>query len=360
MRIALLIIYLFLVIGCNNDKPKLTENKVIHNDNFWKNRNTMNSTIETKEYPIAKDTTISEQRTNRIYLRSSHCQFEVFVNDVILFKVFGEITKNGAGVTGAHDINQLLLTSGEHEVKVRMYPKYGLTVFDEVGGYLDLTFSYFRDRDLRTVQYNQEMNGLNSIELSDSDKQWISEYDTETGAPTNGMYKPKTPIKFEGLPVYEWKKTFHAEVPFDYIGWRESVNLNELSKDEKDKLKSDLLELYHHIHSILKKKDTAAYLNLIKDREDLITSCLYYKSEEKILRQNEYVNLIKNGDYELQPLIKETFKLEYQGYGKLVMFLNKLDGESIIRLQNKKDPDDIIYLDFKFHKKTKEAPLSVI
>lgn len=360
MKQIILLFSIFLIIGCNGKQTEITKKKTIFNDQFWKNREAMKSTNDIEKFPIAIDSNMKDQRTNRIYLRSSECQFEVFVNDVILFKAFGDITKNGAGITGAHDINQLMLTSGKHEVKVRMYPKYGMPLFDEVGGYLELNLSHFRDRDLRTVEYSQDMNGHNGIELSRSDKQWISEYDNESKAAFGGEYKPKVPIKFNGIPMYEWKSVFHAQVPYDHTGWRESVDLKVMYEKNVEQLESDLLKVYYDIHNIIKTKNTAAYLSLVKEREDLITSCLLYKDNEKTLRESEFINLIKNEDYELQPIIKETFKLEFQAYGNLVMFLNKVDGEGIIRLKNKKDPDDIIFLDFKFHKKTKDAQLTII
>ena len=42
------------------------------------------------------------------------------------------------------------------------------------------------------------------------------------------------------------------------------------------------------------------------------------------------------------------------------MLLNKLDGEELIRLKNAKHPKDIIDMDFKFHKKNKEAKLTIV
>jgi len=70
--------------------------------------------------------------------------------------------------------------------------------------------------------------------------------------------------------------------------------------------------------------------------------------------------MLQNSDYELEPLFEETFHLEFQGYGKLVSILNKADKEGIIRLKNKKDPNQKVYLDFLFQRKKKGDKLSVI
>lgn len=89
------------------------------------------SIVQKKTFSIPTDTLIAnEERTNRIYLLSGVCQFQVFVKDVLLLKIMGEITKKGGrGVTGSFDINQLMLIIGLHEVKVWMCPVYGLNVF---------------------------------------------------------------------------------------------------------------------------------------------------------------------------------------------------------------------------------------
>ncbi|PQL92363.1 hypothetical protein C4S77_06740 [Apibacter adventoris] len=273
----------------------------------------------------------------------------------------GEITKNGGGINNNNDINQLLLTSGTHEVKVRIYPKYGLTVFDEYTPNIGLEFSYFKNRDLRTKQYNEAMKGSNGIELSSFDQQWIDEKGIY-GEPgyVEAHYESKLPIKFDGLPFYEWRSTFEAEVPFDLVGWRNSVNLKKEQEEEKKNIQGELYEEYKKIYQIIKNRDVTAYLLLVKEREELITTVLYYKENEKKLRSDEFVKFIQNTDYEVEPLFEETFQLEFQGYGKLVMLLHKADGEGIIRLKNKKDPDDTIYLDFRFQRKKKGDRLIVI
>ena len=297
------------------------------------------------EYPIKKDTIKNESRTNRIYLLSMECQFEVFVNDVLLFKLMGDLTNNGAGVSGGHDINQLMLTSGIHEVKIRMYPKYGQLSFG-VEGYVGLTPSYFKDRDLRTMVHDEKMGGHFGLDIGQMD--WDK----------NGDHRE--PDKFEGLPIYEWLRTYDAQVPFSFEGWRNSVNLKKEQDDDKKDIRAELLQAYKKIYQIIKDKDTAAYLSMIKESEDLITSTLFYKADEKIERQSEFVKLFQSGEYELEPMFEETMQLEFQGYGKLAMLLHKADGEGIIRLRNKKNPDDNVYMDFRFQRKKKGDKLTVI
>lgn len=359
MKKIIFIIFLLILFGCKKNLSEKTKEEIIQKEQFWKNRSIMQNKQE-KIYPIEKSTTVTEERTNRIYLRSRKCQFEVFVNDVLLLKAMGEITKDGAGINGDFDINQLMLTSGQHEVEVRLYPQYGQAIFDDFGGFMNLTFSHFKNRDLRTKQYYNTMNNHSGIELSSDDQQWITKYNEEYKEEYDGEYKPKKSIKFKGLPIYIWRKTFEADVPFSFVGWRESVNIKEEHKDNEDKVKKELLFLYKRIHEIIKNKNTNAYLDFVKEREELITSCLLYKQNEKPLREKEFIDLIKSDDYELEPLLVKTFHLEFQAYGKLILFLNKIDGEGVIRMKNKKDSNDIIYLDFRFQRKKKEDSLTVI
>jgi hypothetical protein len=359
----LALLLLFCVASCKQSLSQEQQQKIQSQLPFWQNRTAIiNKNKTTMEYPITKETTLyqTEQRTNRIYIDNMECQFEIFVDDVLLLKIMGEITKRGGGINGDYDINQLMLTSGKHEVKVRMYPKHGQAVFGEEG-YVNLTFSYFKNRDLRTMQYNEAMKGINGIHLDQLDKQWVdSQGKYGTDSYVEAHYKSKTPLPLKGLPAYEWRGTFEAEVPFSYIGWRNSVNLKKEQDDEKKNIKSELLAAYKKIYDIIDKRDFAAYLNLVKEREDLVTTALYYKDGEKKLRSDEFIKLIQNEDYELEPLFEETFQLEFQGYGKLAMLLHKADGEGIIRLKNKKNPDDNVYLDFRFQRKKKGDMLTVI
>lgn len=313
------------------------------------------------EYPIQNNVNnITTDRTNRIYLSSSKCQFEILVDDVSLFNLLGDVTKDGSGINGSYDINQLLLSSGQHEVKVRMYPPFGVPVFGD-GGDVQMVFSSFENRDLRTELFNDSMGGKDGIHLDQLNQQWVGESgDFSKGTYVEGHYKTKKGLPLKGLPAYEWKGLFKADVPFNYAGWRNSLNLKKEQDDEKKDIFSELMKEYQNIYTIINKKDVNKYLQLVKEREELITSCLFYKDQEKQQRQAEFVNLINNPDYEIEPISETTAKIEFQGYGKLISLTDKTDGEGIIRLRNKKNKGDVVYLDFRFQRKSKSDHLSVI
>ena len=352
-----------LICACENNAPPQEFQELIErNNSFWDSRSTLkNNTLQEKIFPTPdRSISIVEQRTNRLYINSMQCQYEVFINDVMLRKFTGPSTKNGSGVTGDYDINQLMLTSGSHEIKVRIYPRYGLKAFPKEEGQMKLVLSHLIDRNLNTVKYSPELKGHNGVIISQSDKQWVSKYNEEFQEEYDGEYQAKFPNKFEGLPVYEWRSTFQAQVPFDLTGWRASVNLKEEYDNNAGSVIQELTQQYEHLYALIKNKNVDQYLNLVKEREALITSSLLYKRSDEPLRQQELIRLIRSDEYELQPLLKETFKLEFQAYGNLVMLLHKADGEGVIRLKNKNNSKDIIFIDLRFHRKKAREPLTII
>ncbi|WP_028887523.1 hypothetical protein [Tenacibaculum ovolyticum] len=320
----------------------LTKNQV-----FWQTKQTEEKKDkEQKLFPKKTDSLNTvEYRRNRVYIHSANCQYEVFVNDVLSSRFMGDIAKSG-GTTGATPINQHVLFSGVNEIKIRMYPKYGDTTLGQ-RSYFKMEFFYFIN-DLNSRIYNKEMGGESGINIDNSDTDYEGEPRTK--------YNP--PHKLEGLPVYEWRTTFEASVPFEIEGWLKSVNLKE--EQEEKKLKNELLLAYKELFKIIEKRDVSAYLEAVKLREERIKTAFYLTKEEEEKRNAEFINLLEDKNYELLPITEEAIVLEYQGYGKLAILSDVRDGEGIIRLRNKKDEDEEVTLDFRFHRKEKGAPLSVI
>lgn len=339
----------------NETKKEIAKNKVFtqnKNNLIAKNKNSM-------EYPIRKDTTIgNEIRFNSVYIHSADCQFEFYVNDVMVMNFKGEMARTG-GFNGDNMINPFLLTSGVHEVKVRMYPPFGKALLG--GAAVGLMFARFKNGDLRTLIYDEKMRGQDGILLDHYDKQWVSEKGVwDTPSWVEGHSEPKKPEPFVGLPAYEWRSTFEAQVPFDLVGWLNSVNIKKEQDDEKKNIKAELITEYKKIYEIIKNKDLNGYLNLIREREELLEKTMYYSEKNKQEKRKSAEDLLNNNDFELEPLFEETFQLEYQGYGKLATLVHLADGEGIIRLKHKQNEGESIYLDFLFQRKIKGGKLSVI
>lgn len=361
MKVPFIIVCLFALFSCQSKLSPETVNKIKEQESFWQIRtNLITENKNATQYPVKKDTSISyEKRSNYIYIHSADCQFEVYINDVLLTNFKGEMARKG-GVTGGHITNFLLLTSGTNEIKVRMYPPYGEKVF-KIGAAVGLVFQHFRDGNFKTTVYDEKMRGKDGIILDHFDKQWVSdkgEYGTSSWVEAH--YEPKTPLPLKGLPIYEWRSTFEAQVPYDLVGWHNSVNLEKEQEDENKNIKAELIAEYKKVHEIIKNRDVQGYLKLVKEREELLEKTMYYTEKDRKEKVKMAEELLNDSDYEIEPLFEETFQLEYQGYGKLATLLHKADGEGIIRLRNKKNPDENIYLDFLFQRKEKGGKLTVI
>lgn len=48
---------------------------------------------------------------------------------------------------------------------------------------------------------------------------------------------------------------------------------------------------------------------------------MYYNEKDRKEKIKMAEELLNNNDYEIEPLFEETFKLEFQAYGKLVTLL---------------------------------------
>jgi hypothetical protein len=349
----------FSIASCQEKISEKTKLQIQQKETFWKNRSELLYKNKTNvEYPIKKNIVIKEERKYQIYLSSSNCQYEIFIDDVFLTKFLENGKTRSGGFTGNIDLNNLLLTSGTHEIRVLLYPEYGKNKF-ETEGVLNLKLYYYLKNNFKEAFYTSQFNGNNGVELSQSNEQWTDKWDQENQVAYDGDYTPKEPLPLKGLSMYEWHSTFEVEVPFDLIAWRNSVNLKKEHDDEKKDIKKEVIAEYLKIHEILVNKSVDDYLSSVEERENIFKSCLYSDKNEKTLQRIEFDELMKNDEYELEPLYEETFQLEYQSYGKLVMLLHKADGEGVIRYINKKDPNDVIYLDFGFQRKKKEDKLTI-
>lgn len=325
-RIIYFIIFLFSVSCGKTDKDikiHVYENPKTLNNKFEKQSNLK---IEMENVKYIKE------RDYFAYMHSSNAQFEVLVDDVPAYRFFGKESRNGMGMSGDIPLNACLLKSGEHTIIGRIFPKQG-SLFLNYNSYLSLDFSI------------RESNTLNSVDLFSLE-------------PPKDDYKDgKIVSKMQGLPFYEITTTLGVEVPFNIQGWTNSIDLKK-EMDNGNDLKKELQETYKSIRTIIEKKDITTFSELIKDREQLLATAFYISKEQQQKDLQEFLNIIKNPDYELSPIPLEA-DLHFYGYGKLVTLLTS-EREGIIKLINKKNKNEEIILDFYFHRKKTGERLEVI
>lgn len=331
------IILLLILTNCENQDKK----KQVNNININIFQNPKNNTLNNFKTNIKPNTTSQNMRITDFknndyfaYMRSSNVQFEILVDDVPSYRFFGKETSNGMGMNGDVPLNAQLLKSGKHIIQGKIFPKYGDAKLQS-RSFLSLDFSI------------RESNALTSFDL----------FSIEPPSSTLSEDKTKLINPIENLPYYELKSELDVQLPFEIVGWTQSVNL----KDEMEKgndLKKELKKAYDEIRKIIEKRDESAFSEIIKEREHLLATAFYLTPKEQKKELNEFLDIIKNKDYELVPYPNEI-NIHFYGYGKLITMFT-LERESIIKLINTKDKNEVINLDFYFHRKKAGNKLEVI
>jgi hypothetical protein len=89
-----------------------------------------------------------------------------------------------------------------------------------------------------------------------------------------------------------------------------------------------------------------------------LATAFNFSTAQKNSELQEFLDMIQSEDYELAPYPKNA-DIHFYGYGKLVTLLTP-EQEGVIKLINKKDPNEEVTLDFYFHRKKKGNKLEVI
>lgn len=334
--------YLFMVfslVACEQGSKERTiaENDKIQKITVPKKTTIMDDTLNPYLFiptNYVSDTTIID-KNYYVAVRTGNSQLDFRVGDVpvSLNLFFGEITYKDGRKTGAYvPINSCILKSGKYKVTGKIIPRYGEKIL-EFHSYLMMGGYYIKSGD-----WDNEYP-MFTIETSDN-------YHKE-----GKIYNPIT-----GYPYFVLETEIEVDVPYEVEGWSRSVNLKEQKEEE---LKKELQQSYDEIRQIIAKKDIAAFRSLIEEREDLLKIVYYLPSAEKERRIADLLAVIMNDDFDIAPYPQEA-QLLYFAEGKMVTLVDPINRKGVVRLVNKKDPENIISLDFRFHRKRKGDKLTVI
>lgn len=323
--------------GQGNKERSLPQNDQIKKITVYKQPKIMNDTL--KPYLFIPTSFISntniKNKSYNITVRTGNSQLELLVGDVpVSLNLFwGEITReSGMRISPHVPINSCILKSGKYKVAGRIYPRYRQTSFD-IYSYLMMAGYYLKSGD-RDNQYP-----LFTIETPDR-----LHKDGE-------MYNP-----IKSYPYFELQTEIEVEVSYEVEGWSHSVNLKEQNEEE---LKKEMQQRYDDIRQLIAKKDTAAFRQLIQEREDLLGTVYYYSETEKENRIKDLLTVIMSEEFDIAPYPQEA-QLLYFAEGKMVTLVDPVNREGVIRLVNRKDPKDIVSLEFRFHRKKPGQKLSVV
>jgi len=154
----------------------------------------------------------------------------------------------------------------------------------------------------------------------------------------------------KNLPFYIIKDIFQAELPFNFTGWKNSV---DLSKENKDELYQEIIKWNEEIASIYQTSNQEKYYTAFKSRDMELNKSLY-------LPQSKSFSFHPQDKYIL-PLPNKLYKLELYADGKLasVRIPYELPG---FRYDPKvKNEDSMGFsLNVYFHRREIGLPLEII
>lgn len=221
----------------------------------------------------------------------STCQFEIFVNDVPVFKFLNQ----RGGTETFIPINIEILRSGKQKVKIKLYPsvvKEKLMVSNQENSPFELSIS-------------QGITGNDGI-LKDE----------------KVLYElPFIPLPKEGLPYWETEIEFEAEVPYEFIGWSRSKDLSKI-----DDIEEKVFKKFEELQKILTEKNTQKLLNVSLEKNKEIYTSLYL-TPEQVKEREGFMEIEK--EEEAQTL--ENSIIKFYGEGRLVTLENPKDGKSALR-----------------------------
>lgn len=154
----------------------------------------------------------------------------------------------------------------------------------------------------------------------------------------------------KNLPFYIIKDVFQAELPFNFTGWENSV---DLSKENQDELYQEIIKWNEEIAGIYQTSNQEKYQKAFKSRDLELNKSLYLPQNKSFSFHPEDKNIIA--------LPNKLYKLELCANGKLasVRMLYELPG---FRYDPKiKDENAMGFsLNVYFHRREKGLPLEII
>ncbi|PDS24371.1 hypothetical protein B0A78_07015 [Flavobacterium columnare NBRC 100251 = ATCC 23463] len=264
----------------------LTCSQKKNNDNTNINK-TMNKSVNTiidsfKEKPYY-----------HIKVKSSGVNFDIRINDLPIFRFFGE----SGGTNIEYPINTGILETGEQILTIKILPIKGKKMIAP-----ENTFTL-------------EINKKSDAWTFDNKREII-------------LIIPKMEVPKEGIPYWEFKTKFNAEVPYQLSGWKNSKKLDQLPNIDKT-----IKDAYNKIKEAIEQKNNTNFALLTK-RKTLEEAISLYEKQEKSL----------NGFQEEKETILPFTKciIKFYGDGRLVR-LEDEDGESCLKGETKENGKSVIY-----------------
>lgn len=266
------------------------------------NKDSMNK-IQTAYQNVA----FYEERINyQASIYSSACAFELYVNDIPVYKHV-----SGIGMSTTIPININILEAGKQTFKVKVIP------ISKSENEIETKISNNGKLELNIVGVRYRDNGMDRIHEAKSWK--LSQQDIDAV-----IKKDDNDIEYANF-----EDTFEAKVPYQLKGWKDSKNLKKMNKN---KLEQNVINFYEEFASLMDDNNQEEIVNMILVKENEISQSLFFKENDSKEQWNQYTETIENTTFKTEPL--ENYKLYYYANGKVVA-LERIDlynyGESALR-----------------------------
>lgn len=243
---------------------------------------------------------------------SYFCHFEVFINDIPVYKKY-----SGSMSNSAFDINPYIFKSGTQKLTYKMYPVGKTEKGKEYNEFRDITYLKFT---------------LNSYDKKNKSAEDIiySDYKTPVNITKSEMGNAIEKFVATGKDYYEGSFTFEAEVPYELEGFEDAQDLRKMDPKELEK---KLINEYAVIKNMYQNRE---YDNIAKTsynslRDQFISE---YQEKENIASiWEELMSAFKASSLEMQPI--ENYKMVFFADGKLVGLMqsttdNRLRGNTAL------------------------------
>jgi hypothetical protein len=228
---------------------------------------------------------------------------------------------NGGSIASHYPINHFILESGKQKIKLKILPLKGETDLRE-----DASLK------IKVHFYDSATNNYDAL--------------TE-------VFKFETPdLSKPILPIIELEAKFIAEVPYEILGWKESIVLQDSVA-----IKDNVTSFYNQIHQYMKLEDVDNLSKLMRIRFNEMDTSMYIRDADNKKELSDLFKNIKSEELILEDFPKSS-KIIIYGEGKVINILRE-DNNPIIHYVNKKTNEEFS-LPLFIHKKVKDFEFEII
>lgn len=270
MRKVITLLYLSLSLLSCGQKKEIKKENIMNEDNIQK---IVNIYKEVKVYNYNPSYTL--------HINAAGFSFELLINDNPIFSHY-----DSGNITGSVPINSSLLTSGKQKIKFKITP--------------DVNKEY----KFEELLYPDNMALEFTIDCGDYGKQKVKDF--------NQIFKYTMPKLKESLPYYEINLEFEAEIPYQLSGWTNSV---DLSKENKEKLKSEVENFYREMIDIYESKNVNILAGKYYNRTLELQQVGFENKPgdtQKII--DEWIKDIND----TRPFVFDQYELKFYGNGRMI------------------------------------------